>query len=271
MRKAIATVSLGGTLPEKLHAIASAGFEGVEIFEPNLKAFEGTAKDVGRIARDLGLSIDLLQPLRDMEGVDDQTFRRNLGLAEVAFDSAIDLGAPMVSVCANTQSSAIDDDARAAAQLYELAGRAHRRGLRVVYEALAWSTHVFTFDRALKIVAEAKHPSLGLMLDSFHTQVRDDDWSMLSATPASRIFFVQLGDAALLASDPLTIRRHHSRLPGEGDLDVPRFLREVIATGYAGTISLEIFNERTALSPSDAARVSMRCLELTESRARASA
>jgi 4-hydroxyphenylpyruvate dioxygenase len=36
MRKSIATVSLGGKLTDKLEAIAAAGFDGVEIFEPNL-------------------------------------------------------------------------------------------------------------------------------------------------------------------------------------------------------------------------------------------
>jgi sugar phosphate isomerase/epimerase len=32
MQRSIATVSLSGTLPEKLEAIAAAGFDGVEIF-----------------------------------------------------------------------------------------------------------------------------------------------------------------------------------------------------------------------------------------------
>ena len=33
MLRSIATVSISGTLPEKLHAIAAAGYQGVEIFE----------------------------------------------------------------------------------------------------------------------------------------------------------------------------------------------------------------------------------------------
>jgi 4-hydroxyphenylpyruvate dioxygenase len=174
----------------------------------------------------------------------------------------------MVLVCANTEATAIDDDARAAAQLHELAERAGRRGFRIGYEALAWSTRTFTFDRALKIVEQANHPSLGLILDSFHTLIRADDWSSLPKMSASRIFFVQLGDASRISDDPLTNRRHHSRLPGEGDLDVAGFLNAVMDTGYAGTISLEIFNERTPLSPADAAIASLRSLEQTETRAR---
>ncbi len=36
MQRSIATVSLSGTLPDKLEAIAAAGFDGVEIFENDL-------------------------------------------------------------------------------------------------------------------------------------------------------------------------------------------------------------------------------------------
>ena len=41
MRTSIATVCLSGTLVEKLHACAEAGFDGVEIFEPDLVGVAG--------------------------------------------------------------------------------------------------------------------------------------------------------------------------------------------------------------------------------------
>jgi len=69
-------------------------------------------------------------------------------------------------------------------------------------------------------VERANHPRLGLILDSFHTLVRSDDWSALRDLPGNRIFFVQVGDAPRMNVDPLTLRRHHSRLPGDGDFDL---------------------------------------------------
>jgi 4-hydroxyphenylpyruvate dioxygenase len=57
MKRSIATVSLPGLLRDKLEAIAAAGFEGVEIFEPNLKTFDGSPRQVGQFARDLGLTM----------------------------------------------------------------------------------------------------------------------------------------------------------------------------------------------------------------------
>jgi 4-hydroxyphenylpyruvate dioxygenase len=270
MKKSIATVALGGTLPEKLEAAATAYFDGVEIYEPNLRSYEGTPRDVGRIAAGLGLTIDLFQPLRDFEGVSDSELRRNLDRAEAAFDVMGELDASLLLVCSNTAENVSGDVELAATQLFQLAEQGARRGIRIGYEALAWGTHVFRFDQAFKIVERANHPSLGIVLDSFHTLVRPESWSGIADLPASRIFFLQLGDAPRMDSDPLTIRRSHSRLPGQGDLDVAGFLRAVLATGYSGNLSIEIFNEQTRESPKATARAGMSSLLNVEEQARRS-
>ena len=268
MKKSIATVALGGTLPEKLEAIAGAYFDGVEIFEPNLSAYAGTPRDVGRIAAGLGLTIDLFQPLRDFEGVADSDFDQNLGRAEAAFDVMGELGASLLLVCSNASANASGDVERAATQLFQLAERGSRRGIRIGYEALAWGKHVHRFDQAFRIVERANHPNLGIILDSFHALVRPESWTAISGLPATRIFFLQLGDAHRVDGDPLTLRRRHSRLPGHGDLDVAGFLRAVLATGYAGNLSIEIFNEQTTEPPKVTARAAMTSLLNVEEQAR---
>jgi 4-hydroxyphenylpyruvate dioxygenase len=268
MKKSIATVALGGTLPEKLEGVAAAYFDGVEIFEPNLSAYAGTPRDVGRIAAGLGLTIDLFQPLRDFEGVSDSDFGRNLDRAEAAFDVMGELDARLLLVCSNASEGASDDVERSATQLFQLAERGSRRGIRIGYEALAWGKHVHRFDQAFRIVERANHPNLGLILDSFHTLVRPESWTAISELPGNRIFFLQLGDAQRVDADPLTLRRRHSRLPGHGDFGVAGFLRAVLATGYAGNLSIEIFNEQTSESPKETARAAMSSLLNVEEQAR---
>src|SRR3954470_5918665 len=59
--KSIATVSLSGTLPEKLEAAAAIGFDGVEIFENDLLTYDGSPGEIRRIAERLGLAITLYQ------------------------------------------------------------------------------------------------------------------------------------------------------------------------------------------------------------------
>ena len=49
MKRSIATVSLSGTLPEKLEAAAAAGFDGVELFENDLLYHSGSPQDIRRL------------------------------------------------------------------------------------------------------------------------------------------------------------------------------------------------------------------------------
>ncbi|WP_143228936.1 sugar phosphate isomerase/epimerase, partial [Acinetobacter baumannii] len=57
MKRSIATVSLSGTLPEKLEAVAAAGFDGIELFENDLLYHSGSPQDIRRRCEDLGLEI----------------------------------------------------------------------------------------------------------------------------------------------------------------------------------------------------------------------
>lgn len=247
--KSIATVSLSGTLPEKLEAAAAAGFDGVEIFENDLLHFDGSPAEVRRMAADLGLQILLYQPLRDFEAMPGEVFARNMARAERKFDVMEQLGAEMVLVCSNVQDVAIDDRARAAADLRCMAEAAARRGLRVGYEALAWGRHTRRWQQAWDIVQRADHPALGLVLDSFHTLSLGDSLQGLDAVPADKIFFVQLADAPRLSMDVLSWSRHYRNFPGQGDLPVTDFARAVLQAGYTGPLSLEVFNDDFRAAP----------------------
>src|SRR5919202_4910546 len=99
LRKAIATVCLSVTLPDKLEAAAAAGFDAVEIFENDLLTFEGSARDAGRMAADLGLEVAIFQPFRDFEGMPEPQRARNLDRAERKFDAMQALGTELLLVC----------------------------------------------------------------------------------------------------------------------------------------------------------------------------
>src|SRR5213595_2047871 len=85
MLRSIATVSLGGTLIEKLQAIAAAGFDGIEIFENDLLYFDGSPAEVKGICADLGLRILLFQPFRDFEAAPRARMQKNFQRAELKF------------------------------------------------------------------------------------------------------------------------------------------------------------------------------------------
>ncbi|OAH15922.1 bifunctional sugar phosphate isomerase/epimerase/4-hydroxyphenylpyruvate dioxygenase family protein [Streptomyces jeddahensis] len=243
MRTSIATVSLSGPLTEKLTAAARAGFDGVEIFENDLLASPLTPEEIRARTADLGLTIDLYQPMRDIEAVPEDEFARNLRRAEHKFRLMRRLGADTVLVCSSVSPLAVDDDALAAAQLRRLAELAEEYGIRVAYEALAWGRHVNTYDHAWRIVEAADHPALGTCLDSFHILARGSDPKGIEEIPGEKIFFLQLADAPLMAMDVLQWSRHYRCFPGQGGFDVAGFLGHVVRAGYQGPLSLEVFND----------------------------
>ncbi|MFE2937789.1 bifunctional sugar phosphate isomerase/epimerase/4-hydroxyphenylpyruvate dioxygenase family protein [Streptomyces sp. NPDC059255] len=243
MRKSIATVSLSGSLGEKLAAAARAGFDGVEIFENDLLASPLAPEEVRDRAADLGLTIDLYQPMRDVEAVPAELFAHNLRRAELKFDVMRRLGADTLLVCSSVSPHAEDDDALAAAQLHALAERAREAGVRIAYEALAWGRHVSTYDHAWRIVAAAGHPALGVCLDSFHILSRGSDPRGIADIPGEKIFFLQLADAPLMAMDVLQWSRHYRCFPGQGGFDVAGLVRQAVHAGYEGPLSLEVFND----------------------------
>lgn len=270
MRTSIATVCLSGPLADKLHAAAAAGFDGVELFEPDLVAAPESPEEVRALAARLGLTLDLYQPMRDVEGVDEATFAEVLRRAEAKFALMQRLGMDLVLCCSNVATATVDDDAVSADQLRRLGDIARRYGIRIAYEALAWGAFVDDYRRAWRIVQLADHPAVGVCLDSFHVLSRGHDPAQIEGIPGEKIFFLQLADAPSLQMDVLSWSRHHRLFPGEGTFDLASFVSHVVKAGYDGPLSLEVFNDTfrqtDARSTAVHARRSLRWLEDTVAR-----
>lgn len=244
MKTSIATVSISGTLPEKLEAIAAAGFDGIEIFEQDFITHDGSPRDVGNLIRSMGLDITLFQPFRDFEGLPEPLRAKAFDRAERKFDLMQELGTDLVLICSSCHPAALGGIDRAAQDLHELGERAKKRDLRVGFEALAWGRHVNDHRDAWEIVRRADHSNVGIILDSFHTLARKTDPDTIRSIPGDKIFFVQLADAPQIDMDLLYWSRHFRNMPGEGDLPVTPFMQAVMAAGYQGPVSLEIFNDQ---------------------------
>jgi 4-hydroxyphenylpyruvate dioxygenase len=243
-KRSIATVALSGSLDEKLRAIAGAGFDAVEIFENDLLTFNGSPGDVGQLCRDLGLSICAFQPFRDFEGMPEPQRSRNFARAQHKFDLMLQLQTDLLLICSNVSPVSQGGIDRAAADFHALGELAASHGLRVGFEALAWGRHVNDYRDAWEIVRRADHQSIGIILDSFHALAPAFPVSAIQSIPADRIFLVQLADAPKLGLDALSWSRHFRCFPGQGDLPVNAFMEAIVATGYTGPLSLEIFNDQ---------------------------
>ena len=254
MRRAIATASMCGTLREKLEAAAAARFDAVELSESDFIAFRGTPREARRIAEDLGIAFDLYKPSLDFEAVAATQFEQNLERAERKLDLVESLGVPTLGLAANASPAALADPALTVEHLHVLAERAAQRNLRVAFGASPTARWVRTYQDAWSILQQAKHPHLGLRLDSFHVLLTGgSDLEGIRAIPGSQIFFVEIADGQRARGDGAESSWHRA-FPAQGELDIVGFLENVLISGYAGTVCLEsahdffraIPNRRTA-------------------------
>lgn len=265
MQWAISTLSFPDALERKLEAAARAGFTRIELFHDDLVASGLTPGDLRALCAEHKLELLSLQSLRDVEA--EPAARRAFAMtrARRMVDLAAELGARMLVVCANTRPDALDDPARAAADLAAIADIAAGRGLVVVYEALSTSAHVKTYRHAADIVARADRPNLKLALSVAHTLFAGADFSGLTQIDVARLGLVHLADAPDLKMDPHLLSGNYRLFPGQGDAPLRALMRDLARLGYAGPVSLEIFNDQMrGMSPNEIGADGARAVALLE-------
>lgn len=174
-----------------------------------------------------------------------------------------------------------DSPEKMAADLAELADLLATNHFRVAYENWCWATRAPKWKDVWEIVRLADRPNLGLCLDTFQTagseyadpttesgleegphlssrtelkeRWRESLRELADTVPANKIFVLQISDAYKmsppLSNDPDEQRpksrwSHDYRpIPGQGGyLPVEDVLNAVLATGFRGYLSLEVFD-----------------------------
>ena len=246
------TVLLGGSPEEKLRAARAAGFDQVELWSSDVeRAEDGAAGLRARVAA-LGLGLTDYQVLLDFDGApgDKRAAKRNEALT--LLDTAAALGAGTLLVPASTDPDC--DPARITEDLVWLVDEARRRGLRIAYEGMAWSTVNPSLVQAWATIRELDPRHAGLVVDSYHLFVRGETPAILGDVPPERIFLVQVCDVAgpVQPSDYRAVARHARLLPGEGRLPLASLVGKLAAIGYRGPVGLEVFNDRLEHEPPEA-------------------
>jgi 4-hydroxyphenylpyruvate dioxygenase len=257
----IATVSMGGPLIERFRAASDAGFNGIEIFWDDYVHSGWKASELRQALVEFNLSADVLQPVRGFEGDSIEIQANRFADARRFFDIACELGAPIVGITANEKQSAGGPEA-AAEMLRALAESAQQYGLLIAYESLAWSHRIVTFRDVCKAVTLADSANLGVVVDSFHFCISNDDVSSIAEIEKDKIFLLQLSDAKRIAG--LTVKeisRHHRCFPGDGELPIEELVAICLGRGYDGNVTVELFNDLYRSMPADeVARTAYRAL-----------
>jgi len=263
------TISLAGTLPDKLAAIGAAGFTQVMLSAADVAGYPGGIGKAAEAVRASGLRVTGFQVLRDFEGLAGDLHEYKLDIAKAMLEMCSVLDSPVLLACSSTSSHATGDPELIARDLRKLALLALPLGIRVAYEALSWGRHVDTVAAAWDLVQRADCPNLGLGLDSYHllameggtTQVEGRPWTIpietsedsplavIDEIDPARLFLVQLSDflwnEIRSREERIATARHFRVFPGEGvhSAALAEMVVRLDRIGYAGDYSFEVFND----------------------------
>ena len=267
-KRSIATVCLSGTLPDKLEAAAAAGFDGGGDLRERPAHLRGHGRG-GRAAcaPTSGWRSRSSSPSATSSRCRSRSARRNLDRAERKFDTMEAARRRTWCWCAPTSRPrrcrspsappptcarwrSAPPAARSSSATRRWPGaRTSTAGGRPGTSCAAPTTRRSASSSTASTPSASATTSRGLA----------------EAVPAEKLFFVQLADAPRLSMDPLSWSRHFRSFPGQGELPVAEFLRDVLAAGYRGPLSLEIFNDEFRSAPARRiARDGLRCLVWAE-------
>lgn len=236
---AVPVALLSGTLEEKLRRAAQLGAQGVELMTADPRALdwqtiagllhqnglEAAAVASGAIFFSLGLALLHSDPEKAAQAKD-----RLYSL----IDFAAALGSPLVTIGSFRGRSAWvkgDGRTRLATILREAGETAEKRSVRLVLEPLNRyeADLINTAGEGLEFLQMVQHPSVGLLLDTFHVNIEETSWTEPFARllAAGKLWHVHLGD--------------NNRLPpGSGLIDFPAIVSTLFDLGYDGYLSAEL-------------------------------
>ena len=234
---------------------ARAGIRAVEPDLPNVRRF--AEAESPRMARtlldDLGLrAVSSSNQLfleesgpRRAQSIED--LRWKVELAEI-------IGADrLVIPSAAGQPHTIDDYPEVIDNLREAADIAAPHGVTLMVEFTRLSTLINNLRTALRVVREADHPNLGVMMDTFHFWSGMSKFEDLDRIAHGELHHLHFEDVP--EEPPLEVFGQPDRVfPGEGIAPLARIVEVLKSKGYAGPASLEMFSPAIqAMDPYDQA------------------
>lgn len=245
-----------------------------------------------RIIRNLcdtrSLNIVCLQPFRHYEGLLNRSQHAarlkeiTLWIQLVQILGTDLIGIPSTFLSPQETSASTD---LIVSDLRELADLGSQHGIRFTYEALAWGTHIDTWEACWDVVKKVDRPNFGICLDTFNLagrvyadptarfcvrpNARDDLAASLQRlkerVDVAKVFWVQVVDAERLtqpldSEHPFYVEGQPARMSwsrncrlfyGEKDrgafLPIKRILEVIVKElGFNGCLSAELFNRSVA-------------------------
>ncbi len=231
---------------ERCEHAQRVGFSGIGIWHADLEHVlqKYTLAQMRTMLDDHGLKNLEVECLLDWF-VDPGDERRTASDAtrDMLFEAADVLGAHHVKV-ANIMGTPCELD-KLTERFAELcADAATRHDSLIAYEFMPFDVNVHTLDAALAVVGGAGAPNGVIAVDTWHCSKLGIPPEELRRIPSKLLGWVELSDGQFAnMEDPVDEVVNHRALPGEGEFDIPGYVRVAREVGYQGPWGVEVLSE----------------------------
>jgi len=244
------------SLAARAQAAAEAGFVGLGLETCDLRHLKNTLGYAGirAVLADAGLTYLELEVLTDWFADGEQRARSDATRAFL-LEAAAELGVAQIKTVGEIVLASGDDAVAArpvadvGAAFGQLCREAARAGTRVSIEIVP-SSAVRDLATARAIVETAGEANGGILIDIWHMARGGITYEDILSLPPHLVTAVEVDDAMTRQVGSIfedTIRNR--KLPGEGELDVPRFLRVIRDLGYRGVYGIEMVSDEHRARP----------------------
>ena len=238
------TGNMTGSIADKLAAINEAGFGGTTMWPADFFAhFEDLDANL-EFARSSPLDCTCYMMVRDLEGSPPAVKARKLELARQMMDQMALIGATTLVQCSNIGTEVDRNWSLAVNDLRKLGDLAKSKGMRIAFEPMSQGQWINTWQQGWQMVKDVDHPQVGLVLDASHIFLAGADLDGIDKIPSARIFLCEVSDFPDANLERREMLRNYRLFPGEGTRPIRPLVERVMATGYQGPFSAEVFSAR---------------------------
>lgn len=235
-------------LEKEVEMIAKAGYNGIEPWINEIqrhKSSGGNLKDLGKKIADLGLTVESAIGFANWISDDKAEREKGLETAKADMDILSQIGGIRIAappVGAHTGNAGRIDLAAAAERYAALLEVGHEMGVVPQLELWGFSKNISRLGELAYVAIESGHPDACVLTDVYHIYKGGSDFNGLKLFSGKSLTVLHMNDyPAEPARDKIADRDRV--YPGDGVAPISSILQTMVSNGFAGVLSLELFNE----------------------------
>ncbi len=232
------------SLVQEIDLVAEVGYSGIEPWIREIVAYEeqgGSLKDLGKRLGDRGLKVVGAIGFAEWIVEDPQRRKKGLETAKRDMDRVREIGGDRIAAPpAGATKKPKLDLFRVAERYRTLLDLGQSMGVTPMLEVWGFSENLSRLGETVLVAVEAAHPKACILPDVYHLYKGGSKFTGLSLLRGVGLGLFHINDYPQI---PRTQIQDRDRVyPGNGVAPLSEILQILVAIGYRGMLSLELFN-----------------------------